>query len=124
MDISNNSTDEKRLRNQAFGKRLKVLRQTTGFTQDQLAEQVGKSSETISKLERGLIYPGVDMLILLAENLNSSLDDLVGVTHSKGLSGKQITLLSEAHVALKQMDEQLLDVALKQLQALNSLASR
>ena len=124
MDISNNSTDEKRLRNQAFGKRLKVLRQTTGATQDQLAEQVGKSSETISKLERGLIYPGVDMLILLAENLNSSLDDLVGVTHSKGLSGKQITLLSEAHVALKQMDEQLLDVALKQLQALNSLASR
>jgi transcriptional regulator with XRE-family HTH domain len=124
MDISNNSTDEKRLRNQAFGKRLKVLRQTTGFTQDQLAEQVGKSSETISKLERGLIYPGVDMLILLAENLNSSLDDLVGVTQSKGLSGKQITLLSEAHVALKQMDEQLLDVALKQLQALNSLGSR
>ncbi len=123
MDISNSSTNEKRLRNQAFGKRLKVLRQTTGFTQDQLAEQVGKSSETISKLERGLIYPGVDMLILLAENLNSSLDDLVGV-QSKGLSGKQITLLSEAHVALKQMDEQLLDVALKQLQALNSLSSR
>ena len=124
MDISNSSTNEKRLRNQAFGKRLKVLRQTTGFTQDQLAEQVGKSSETISKLERGLIYPGVDMLILLAENLSSSLDDLVGVTHSKGLSGNQITLLSEAHVALKQMDEQLLDVALKQLQALNSLVSR
>ena len=123
MDISNSSTNEKRLRNQAFGKRLKVLRQTTGFTQDQLAEQVGKSSETISKLERGLIYPGVDMLILLAENLNSSLDDLVGV-QSKGLSGKQITLSSEAHVALKQMDEQLLDVALKQLQALNSLSSR
>ena len=124
MDISNDSTDEKRLRNQAFGKRLKVLRQTTGFTQDQLAEQVGKSSETISKLERGLIYPGVDMLILLAETLNSSLDDLVGVTNSKGLSGKQITLLSKAHIALKQMDEQLLDVALKQLQALNSLESR
>ena len=124
MDISNDSTDEKRLRNQAFGKRLKVLRQTTGFTQDQLAEQVGKSSETISKLERGLIYPGVDMLILLAETLNSSLDDLVGVTNSKGLSGKQITLLSKAHIALKQMDEQLLEVALKQLQALNSLESR
>ena len=124
MDISNDSTDEKRLRNQAFGKRLKVLRQTAGFTQDQLAEQVGKSSETISKLERGLIYPGVDMLILLAETLNSSLDDLVGVTNSKGLSGKQITLLSKAHIALKQMDEQLLDVALKQLQALNSLESR
>ncbi|MFT4908209.1 MAG: transcriptional regulator with XRE-family HTH domain [Oleispira sp.] len=124
MDIPNNNADEKRLRNQAFGKRLKVLRQTTGLTQDQLAEQVGKSSETISKLERGLIYPGVDMLILLAENLSSSLDDLVGVTHSKGLSGNQITLLSEAHVALKQMDEQLLDVALKQLQALNSLVTR
>jgi len=124
MDISNDSTDEKRLRNQAFGKRLKVLRQTAGFTQDQLAEQVGKSSETISKLERGLIYPGVDMLILLAETLNSSLDDLVGVTNSKGLSGKQITLLSKAHIALKQMDEKLLDVALKQLQALNSLTSR
>lgn len=124
MDASNTSTDEKRLRNQAFGKRLKVLRQASGLTQDQLAEQVCKSSETISKLERGLIYPGVDMLILLAKTLNSSLDELVGTPQSKDLSDKQIILLSEAHIALKQMDEQLLDVALKQLQALNSLASR
>ncbi|WP_420590811.1 helix-turn-helix domain-containing protein [Bacterioplanoides sp.] len=124
METLNDSTDDKRLRNQAFGKRLKVLRQASGFTQDQLAEQVGKSSETISKLERGLIYPGVDMLILLAEKLDSSLDELVGVTQSRGLSGKQVTLLSEAHIALKQMDEELLSVALKQLQALNTLSTR
>ncbi|WP_420592104.1 helix-turn-helix domain-containing protein [Bacterioplanoides sp.] len=124
METLNDSTDDKRLRNQAFGKRLKALRQASGFTQDQLAEQVGKSSETISKLERGLIYPGVDMLILLAEKLDSSLDELVGVTQSRGLSGKQVTLLSEAHIALKQMDEELLSVALKQLQALNSLSTR
>lgn len=124
METLNDSTDDKRLRNQAFGKRLKALRQASGFTQDQLAEQVGKSSETISKLERGLIYPGVDMLILLAEKLDSSLDELVGVTQSRGLSGKQVTLLSEAHIALKQMDEELLSVALRQLQALNSLSTR
>lgn len=124
METLNDSTGDKRLRNQAFGKRLKALRQASGFTQDQLAEQVGKSSETISKLERGLIYPGVDMLILLAEKLDSSLDELVGVTQSRGLSGKQVTLLSEAHIALKQMDEELLSVALKQLQALNSLSTR
>lgn len=123
MDNSKIISDDKRTRNQAFGKRLKALRLAYGYTQDQLAERVGKSSETISKLERGLIYPGVDMLILLAENLNSSLDELVGEKQNNLHSGKQVALLSEAYIALKQMDEEMLEVALVQLKALNSLRS-
>lgn len=117
------SKNDKSLRNQAFGQRLKKLRQLAQLTQEQLAESVGKSSETISKLERGLIYPGVDMLILLAGELKVSLDSLVGMDLDKGLSAKQSSLISEAFVTLNQMSEAKLKVAVAQLKALQELES-
>lgn len=40
-----------------FGKRLKFLRERKGLTQEQLAEALGKSHSTVSKLEQGLHAP-------------------------------------------------------------------
>lgn len=119
MDDKN--TNAKKERNQEFGRRLKVSRQSQKITQEQLAEAVGKSSETISKLERGLVYPGVDMLILLAERLNTSLDHLVGTNTPATVSKKQADVLAEISGVLSAMDEDKLQVALLQLKALNSL---
>lgn len=90
------SADEKKDRNLAFGVRLKAHRQELKITQEELAESVGKSSETISKLERGLVYPGVDMLILLAERLDASLDSLVGIHSTISISKKQSALVAQA----------------------------
>lgn len=115
------SEDAKRARNQAFGQRLKICRQGQKLTQEQLAESVGKSSETISKLERGLMYPGVDMLILLAERLNITLDNLVGTNSALNMSKVHSETLTEIGCLLSEMDEKKLQVALLQLKALNSL---
>jgi transcriptional regulator with XRE-family HTH domain len=120
MDILKNE-DGKKARNTAFGLRLKMFRQGVSLTQEQLAERVGKSTETISKMERGLIYPGVDMLILLAEQVGTSLDSLVGINLVGGLSNRSIALVSEASSILSQMDEKTLNVAVLQLRALVSL---
>jgi transcriptional regulator with XRE-family HTH domain len=111
----------KKARNQAFGQRLKITRQGQKLTQEQLAESVGKSSETISKLERGLIYPGVDMLILLAERLNTTLDNLVGTNSALNMSRAHSDALTEIGCVLSDMDEKKLQVALLQLKALNNL---
>lgn len=115
------NTDEKKDRNLAFGVRLKAHRQELKITQEALAESVGKSSETISKLERGLVYPGVDMLILLAERLDTTLDSLVG-THSKiTMTKKQSALVAQAASTLSGMSEDKLRVAVQQLKALKEL---
>jgi transcriptional regulator with XRE-family HTH domain len=115
------NTEAKKERNKAFGQRLKISRQGKKITQEQLAESVGKSSETISKLERGLIYPGVDMLILLAERLNTSLDNLVGTHTALGMSKAHNEALTEIGCVLAEMDEDKLKVALLQLKALQAM---
>jgi len=58
------------------GKRIKIVRQRSGLTQDQLAEQVGLSPKYISGIERGVENPTMDILIRLAKMLGVEPYDL------------------------------------------------
>ena len=60
----------------AVGKRIKIVRQRRGLTQDQLAEQVGLSPKYISGIERGVENPTMDILIRLAKVLGVEPYDL------------------------------------------------
>ncbi|MEQ1844003.1 MAG: helix-turn-helix transcriptional regulator [Nitrospira sp.] len=60
----------------AVGKRIKIVRQRNGLTQDQLAEQVGLSPKYISGIERGVENPTMDILIRLAKVLGVEPYDL------------------------------------------------
>ena len=60
----------------AVGKRIKIVRQLSGLTQDQLAEQVGLSPKYISGIERGVENPTMDILIRLAKMLGVEPYDL------------------------------------------------
>jgi len=51
---------------QQFGKRLKALRRKRGMTQEQLADAVGLTVESISNIERGIHAPKFDNLEKLA----------------------------------------------------------
>jgi transcriptional regulator with XRE-family HTH domain len=60
----------------AVGRRIKIVRQRSGLTQDQLAEQVGLSPKYISGIERGVENPTMDILIRLAKALEVEPYDL------------------------------------------------
>ena len=60
----------------AVGKRIKIVRQRNGLTQDQLAEQVGLSSKYISGIERGVENPTMDILLRVAKMLGVEPYDL------------------------------------------------
>jgi tetratricopeptide (TPR) repeat protein/transcriptional regulator with XRE-family HTH domain len=67
------STDMAMRQTSAFGALLKRYRQTTGLTQEALAEQAGLSVRAISDLERGLkVRPHQDTVALLAAALQLS----------------------------------------------------
>lgn len=63
--------------------RLKALREAKRYTQLWLGMQVGVSQETISGYEIGKAVPPADMLIKLADALNTSVDYLLGRTDVK-----------------------------------------
>jgi transcriptional regulator with XRE-family HTH domain len=55
-----------------LGSRLKELRTTRGFSQTDLARQVGVTPSTISQIESNLIYPSLPGLFKIAETLSVS----------------------------------------------------
>lgn len=62
---------------QRFKDNLVSVRKMHGFSQDELAEKIGVSRQTLSKYETGESLPDIERCKLLAEVLDVSLDDLV-----------------------------------------------
>lgn len=65
-----------------FGKFIQAQRKEKGYTQKELAQKLFISDKAVSKWERGLSLPDIQMLIPLAE--------ILGVTVTELLEGKRI----------------------------------
>ena len=61
-----------------FNVRLKELRAEKGVTQKKLAEHLGIQPYSYQRLEYGIVRPGLNTAIALADYFNVSLDYLVG----------------------------------------------
>ena len=61
-----------------FAQRLKKARLDTGFTQNEVAKEIGVSRSKIAKLETGTQEPTLEQLGILAEFYNVRIDWLLG----------------------------------------------
>ncbi|MBQ3100863.1 MAG: helix-turn-helix transcriptional regulator [Clostridia bacterium] len=59
-----------------IGRNIADLRKSEGMTQEQLAEILGVSTQTISKWENALTMPDIMLLPVIAECFNISIDEL------------------------------------------------
>lgn len=62
-----------------MGEKLKSLRLSKGFTQEQLAEALGVSAQSVSRWENGVSCPDISMLPGLAMFFETSVDDILGM---------------------------------------------
>lgn len=60
-----------------IAERLQKLRKEHGYSQEQLADELGVSRQAVSKWERGEASPDTDNLIALARLYNISVDNLL-----------------------------------------------
>ena len=56
---------------------IKKARLLAGITQRQLADSVGVSTVTVSKWERGIMFPNVQRLKIVADSLNTTVEMLI-----------------------------------------------
>jgi len=63
-----------------FAERIKALRKERGMTQEALGKIIGVKRDSIYTYEKGLNYPEVRNLIILADFFSVSIDYLVGRT--------------------------------------------
>ena len=67
--------NEKRLR-KSIGKKIKLARSKTNYTQETLAEKLSLSPRYISQLERGIAFGSANTIVNLCKTLNISSDFL------------------------------------------------
>ena len=67
-----------------MGDRIREARKKNGLTQEQLSERLEVSVEFVSKIERGLNMPSMQIFIKLVEILNVSADYLLRDSVSTG----------------------------------------
>lgn len=63
----------------ALGKRVAALRKERGYTQVELADQLGTTQAIVSDYERGKLRPHPEMVVRLAKALRVSTDEMLGV---------------------------------------------
>jgi len=61
----------------SFAAKLQEIRTEHGISQEELAEMLNVSRQSVSKWERGRGYPEIDKLIHISERFGVSLDDLL-----------------------------------------------
>lgn len=60
-----------------IGDNLRALRADSGMTQEQVAEQLGVTRQTLSSYESGRTRPDIDMLVRLCQVYDTDLDGIV-----------------------------------------------
>lgn len=61
----------------SIGEQLKRLRESKGFSQEDVAKKIGVTRQAVYKWENDKSYPDIDNLILLSEMYNVTLDELI-----------------------------------------------
>ena len=61
----------------AFGRNLRAIRKSKGFSQERLAHETGIDRSYVGKIERGEVNITIEKIYLLADHLQCSPKDLL-----------------------------------------------
>ena len=70
--------------NNEFSENIKKIRKENHLSQEQLAEELGVSRQSISKWESGAAYPEMDKIIYICKKYNVNIDDLLHYQNKTG----------------------------------------
>ena len=90
----------------AIGGRIKLYRTKKQLSQEDLGNEIGVTRKHLSKIEIGERAPTLDLLILIANALDVSADDLLvdNLTHTSSSVGKELhTILQDCTPYQKEM---------------------
>ncbi len=90
-----------------LGQAIRRLRKQKGMTLAELADLCESHVGNLSRIERGLARPSLELLYRLAQALDLSLTDIFSVAEKKQLDSEQVAL-NAAFISLIEGDRQLL----------------
>ena len=93
-------------KNMAFGDNIRKLREEKGFTQQQLADRLYVSRQTVCRWENGSRQPDLDMAEKVAEVFQVSLDELITKKEQQGCTFDHMDLQTGTFTERKRLQEQ------------------
>ena len=87
---------------------IKHFRKTRGMSQEEMAVKLNVVRQTVSKWEKGLSIPDADVLIEMANLLDVSVSQLLGIEesiHSNGNLAEELAELNEQLARKKQKEK-------------------
>ena len=109
--------NEKRLR-KSIGKKIKLARSKTNYTQETLAEKLSLSPRYISQLERGVAFGSATTIVNLCQALNINSDFLFNdiiECNSSSLNDFVDNSFLENYLQLNDYNKEIIDTMVKQL---------
>jgi len=102
-----------------LGQRIRVLRETLSYTQEELAEKAGISVSFVSMIERGERTPHVETLVAISDALAITVSQLfLGLNAPRADIGQTQDLPLMAYLGTLRLDRKELDALLKVAKAM------
>ena len=89
----------------ALSDNIRKLREENGMTQQQMAEQLYVSRQTVCRWENGSRTPDLDMAERIAEIFHVSVDELISAEEKQGISFENISLHTEKFIERQRLKE-------------------
>lgn len=83
----------------SLGENIRRLRRARDLTQEQLADRLGVTYQSVSRWEVGTAYPDIELLPAIADIFSVSVDELLGVPETE--REKQADALCEEFRSLR-----------------------
>lgn len=81
-----------------FPERIRLLRKSYHFSQQELAGRLGVSKQSVSNWENGNILPSIDMLMKLAKMFSVSTDYILGLDNRLTIDITGLTVEKVSHI--------------------------
>lgn len=86
-----------------IGLSVRALRRAKGMTQSQLADLVGRTTDAVSQIERGVNMPSLETLIALGDGLSVPVDALLQISDTRKEGIGRVDLMREANAILQSL---------------------
>lgn len=96
-----------------LGRRVQALREGKGLTQEQLAEQIGRTVDTVGNIERGANSTRVETAARIAAALGVELPELFEIGGGDPIARRRRRVLGPLVAQMEQLDEATFEATLR-----------